>query len=440
MISIPQMRATFYYFFKASVILGLTHLGAFAQEKVSIEEGHPLFGKMEAFFVKTYYQLKYAEGEWDTPDGKVTVAGRVYSYDYRMNKGAEAPGKDAVIRNYENAVKQLGGQLMASADKNSKTFRSFKLDHKEKEIWIYVGIGAYNVKGEHGLYIVEKGALPQEITADGSYVPGSVPEPSYTRVEDSEGTVEHPLFNNRLNGIFLRSSEIAEFEKHTFSISREEKYEIEGKKHSMNYRLMPGAPFPGVHGILRNYQNAVEQIGGKTLLFSAENLRGRAIFKLIQGETAIWVEVGVDNVNKRYSLVVVESQALEQLITANADYMAENLKNTGRVAVYGILFDTGKSIIKAGSEEPIAQIAQLLEKNETLDLYIVGHTDMQGELNSNLQLAKDRANAVVQWLVDKHKVKRERLVAQGVGPLAPVASNESVAGKRLNRRVELVKR
>ncbi|MEM7109393.1 MAG: OmpA family protein, partial [Bacteroidota bacterium] len=71
---------------------------------------------------------------------------------------------------------------------------------------------------------------------------------------------------------------------------------------------------------------------------------------------------------------------------------------------------------------------------------IVGHTDMQGDLSNNLQLAQDRAKAVVEWLVEKHNVKKERLIPQGVGPLAPVASNESAAGKRLNRRVELVRR
>ncbi|MEM9858385.1 MAG: OmpA family protein [Bacteroidota bacterium] len=439
MISEKQNRTIFIFFLSLWLILEPCSSNVVAQQQVEIEQGHPLFGKMEAFYVKNYYQLKYAEGEWDTPNGKITVAGRVYSYDYRMNSGAEAPGRDAVIKNYENAVKQLGGELMSSSDQSGRTYRSFKLNHKGTEIWVYVGIAAYNVNGDHGLYITEKGPLPQEITVDKSYIPGSVPVPTYEQVADRQGTKEHALFNNRLKGIYLWSSEVADFEKVTFSVSRDEKYEVEGKRHSMNYRLMSGAPFPGVHGILRNYQNAIEQIGGKTLLFSTENLRGRAIFKLIQGETAIWVEVSVDNVNKRYSLVVLESQALEQLITANADYLAENIKNTGRVAVYGILFDTGKSIIKSGSEEPIAQIAKLLEQDKNLKLFIVGHTDMEGNFDDNLQLAKDRAEAVVQWLLEKHNVKKERLIPQGVGPLAPVASNESEAGKRLNRRVELVK-
>ena len=52
----------------------------------------------------------------------------------------------------------------------------------------------------------------------------------------------------------------------------------------------------------------------------------------------------------------------------------------------------------------------------------------------------NRANAVLKALVSEHGVARERLGAQGVGPLAPQASNQSEAGRALNRRVELVAR
>jgi OOP family OmpA-OmpF porin len=65
---------------------------------------------------------------------------------------------------------------------------------------------------------------------------------------------------------------------------------------------------------------------------------------------------------------------------------------------------------------------------------------MSGDLEHNLDLSKRRAAAVVQALVADHGISADRLTPRGVGPLAPVASNDSEEGRALNRRVELVKR
>jgi outer membrane protein OmpA-like peptidoglycan-associated protein len=56
-----------------------------------------------------------------------------------------------------------------------------------------------------------------------------------------------------------------------------------------------------------------------------------------------------------------------------------------------------------------------------------------------MTLSKKRANAVVQVLTKKHKIKKDRLLAAGVGFLAPVAANETDEGRGLNRRVEVVR-
>jgi hypothetical protein len=50
------------------------------------------------------------------------------------------------------------------------------------------------------------------------------------------------------------------------------------------------------------------------------------------------------------------------------------------------------------------------------------------------------ADAVVEALATEHGIARDRLAPGGVGPLAPVAPNDSEAGRALNRRVELVKK
>ncbi len=118
---------------------------------------------------------------------------------------------------------------------------------------------------------------------------------------------------------------------------------------------------------------------------------------------------------------------------------AKDLARTGHVAVYGIYFDFGKADVKSESEPMLKEIAKLLQQDPRLKLHVVGHTDSVGELAYNLDLSRRRAQAVVQVLATKHGIAPGRLRGDGVGPLAPVASNDTEEGRAKNRRVELVK-
>lgn len=70
----------------------------------------------------------------------------------------------------------------------------------------------------------------------------------------------------------------------------------------------------------------------------------------------------------------------------------------------------------------------------------MGHTDAVGSFNYNHDLSQARALSVVETLVTRYGVVRERLSSHGVGPLVPVFSNGSDVGRDRNRRVELVER
>ena len=69
---------------------------------------------------------------------------------------------------------------------------------------------------------------------------------------------------------------------------------------------------------------------------------------------------------------------------------------------------------------------------------MVGHTDNVGTYDYNMKLSKDRADAVVKALAGKYGIAAACLLACGVGPMAPVASNMTEEGRAKNRRVELV--
>jgi len=126
-------------------------------------------------------------------------------------------------------------------------------------------------------------------------------------------------------------------------------------------------------------------------------------------------------------------------VKISADALTKGIGSVGHVAVYDILFDTGQANVKPESAAALAEIAKMLAANSALTVHVVGHTDNVGPLAQNLDLSKRRAQAVVTALTTTHKVAAARLRADGVGPLAPVASNDTDAGRAKNRRVELVK-
>ena len=90
------------------------------------------------------------------------------------------------------------------------------------------------------------------------------------------------------------------------------------------------------------------------------------------------------------------------------------------------------------SDPTLSEIAKLLGRSADMKIHVIGHTDNVGMLAANMTLSKQRAEAVVAALVSKYKIAPARLQANGVGPLAPVATNRTEDGRAKNRRVELV--
>lgn len=138
---------------------------------------------------------------------------------------------------------------------------------------------------------------------------------------------------------------------------------------------------------------------------------------------------------------IVEARALETgFVKLDAETLEQQLEQDGKALIYGIYFDTDMSVVKPESKEALETIAEVLNNDSALSLYVVGHTDDAGSETHNRALAESRATAVVEALTEHFNVARKQLQAEGVGPFAPAASNATVIGRQLNRRVELVKR
>jgi OOP family OmpA-OmpF porin len=253
--------------------------------------------------------------------------------------------------------------------------------------------------------------------------------------QDEAGCQDHPLFT-RMAGFYIVDCDQREFDQYEFYDAEGYEFLVEGRKTAISYEIKEGARPPSELEVLRNYANAVEAAGGQIVSRDDYNV----YLELVRGDARAWIHVHCYSGGESYDLTVVEEAAMTQQVSANAATMGADIERTGKVAVYGIFFDTDQAVIKPESEPTLQEIAQLLENNPDLQLFVVGHTDATGGLGHNMQLSEERAAAVVEALASRCGIERGRLEAHGVGPLAPVASNASEDGRAKNRRVELVAR
>lgn len=117
----------------------------------------------------------------------------------------------------------------------------------------------------------------------------------------------------------------------------------------------------------------------------------------------------------------------------------QSLQQTGRAEVYGIYFEFAKATIREESEPVLKAIADLLTQHPGWMLSVEGHTDNIGTEAYNLDLSNRRAAAVKQALVERYHIAANRLTTMGYGASRSKESNETLAGRARNRRVELVR-
>lgn len=112
---------------------------------------------------------------------------------------------------------------------------------------------------------------------------------------------------------------------------------------------------------------------------------------------------------------------------------------TGEFSSSDILFDSGKSNLKAGNQTVLDELGVALKENPSINVLIIGHTDSDGEESANQKLSEDRAKSVKSYLETKFGISSSRLITSGKGESDPAASNSNADGKKQNRRVEFKK-
>lgn len=101
-----------------------------------------------------------------------------------------------------------------------------------------------------------------------------------------------------------------------------------------------------------------------------------------------------------------------------------------------VTFNTNEFVVRGEFFPVLDSVAQVLAKFKDTRLVVSGHTDSTGAADYNYNLSNRRATSVSNYLATRG-VDQTRLIAQGMGPDQPIASNNTEAGKAQNRRVEL---
>lgn len=132
-------------------------------------------------------------------------------------------------------------------------------------------------------------------------------------------------------------------------------------------------------------------------------------------------------------------QTDDALPGANArEALIARLTGTGSAVLDDVAFATGASSLADAPMDSLVTLAAYLAEDPARRIVLVGHTDTEGSRDANIAVSRARADAVRAHLVEVLGADPSQIEAEGIGYLAPRASNSTTAGRETNRRVEVV--
>ncbi|HMK87186.1 MAG TPA: DUF4892 domain-containing protein, partial [Steroidobacteraceae bacterium] len=236
---------------------------------------------------------------------------------------------------------------------------------------------------------------------------------SAVRAQDVAGSKDYPLISRYAGSTIVEYSR--QFDQYTVVLGapKDEKWsksqQLEGTVTRIRYDI---PEHRSALEVFRNYQTALKN-GGFVELFActgqAQCVGSQSLgwcggcspqhlsAKLARPEGDVYVSLHIEQDNPdthaQASLDVIEVKPMDTgLVSVTADSLARDITGTGHASVYGIYFDTGKADVRPESDGTLKEIATLLQRNAQLKLYVVGHTDNQGTLDTNMDLSRRRAD------------------------------------------------
>lgn len=201
-----------------------------------------------------------------------------------------------------------------------------------------------------------------------------------------------------------------------------------------SYEIKEKIPYP-IHG------NILDATSSWVILRNGNRLRlfinGQKIADaphLLQGVAVKHINLRLDGTKREEGHAFILSNVK---VTEIAEDLRTQLIVKGNFSTSNILFASGSDKIQPSSFKLLNEIAALIRTNPAT-FSIVGHTDSDGDENTNLSLSLNRAESVKKYLVSKG-VSAGTLQTVGKGESQPIAPNETAEGKARNRRVQFIK-
>jgi len=136
---------------------------AFGQEDEKGCKDHPMFTRMPNFYIEDCKEKDFDQADFTDEKGNdIKVEGKLHMVDYRIKEGYKAPSILQILRNYENAIKKIGGVVVKDYLNQGETY--LKLSKGGNTYWVIVD--ASNDGWDYDLTIVEKAEMAQEVVAD----------------------------------------------------------------------------------------------------------------------------------------------------------------------------------------------------------------------------------------------------------------------------------
>ncbi len=152
----------------ASMFIVLFTAGSIqAQDDRKGSSDHPLISRMPDFWIAVYDENQYESHAFrDSNDVVTEVEGHYYHIEYRLNKGAQTPGRLMILKNYENALKRVGAETWTRKEKELFA----KVQNEGREVWIHV----YALDSLYRLTIVEREQMEQKVAVDPDALLGDI--------------------------------------------------------------------------------------------------------------------------------------------------------------------------------------------------------------------------------------------------------------------------